>query len=77
MYRRGVYGYNSIQVPVKRIMELLLKEVLNPFYIFQIAAIVIWCAISYYSFATAIFLMSGAGIVITIHQTRKVLFVFH
>ena len=72
VYRRAVYGPNYIHVPVKGVMKLLLLEVLNPFYIFQVASIIIWIMINYYYFAGAIFVMSAAGIIITITQTRKV-----
>ena len=53
-------------------MELLLLEVLNPFYIFQVVSILIWIMIEYYYFCGAIFLMSATGIIISITQTRKV-----
>lgn len=69
--RRAVYGPNLINVPVKGVLELLVLEVLNPFYIFQVASIGIWCVIEYYYFAGAIAIMSAAGIVITIVQTRR------
>ena len=59
--RRVVYGCNVIYVPVKSIIQLLLLEVLNPFYIFQMVAIVIWVLIDYWQYATAIFLMSATG----------------
>jgi len=59
--RRVVYGCNVIYVPVKSIMQLLLLEVLNPFYIFQMVAIVIWVLIDYWQYAIAIFLMSATG----------------
>ena len=70
--RRAIYGPNYINVPVKSISELLLLEVLNPFYIFQVASVIIWLNIQYYYFAGAIAIMSAAGIVISIVQTRKV-----
>jgi len=69
--RRAIYGPNYINVPVKSISELLLLEVLNPFYIFQVASVIIWLNIQYYYFAGAIAIMSAAGIVISIVQTRK------
>ena len=71
--RRAVYGPNYIHVPIKGVSELLLLEVLNPFYIFQVASVIIWIMIQYYYFAGAIAIMSLAGIIITIVQTRKVI----
>lgn len=72
-YRRAVYGRNTIYVPVRPILELLMLEVINPFYIFQVVSILIWIAIWYYFYAAAIAVMSIAGIIITITQTRRVI----
>ena len=58
IYRRAVYGKNSIDVPVRSVMQLLVLEVLNPFYIFQVASIIIWIMIWYYFYAGAIAVMS-------------------
>lgn len=69
--RRAVYGRNTIYVPVRPILELLMLEVINPFYIFQVVSILIWIAIWYYFYAAAIAVMSIAGIIITITQTRR------
>lgn len=68
-----MFGANEINVPVRSVMQLLVLEVLNPFYIFQVASIIIWCLIEYYTYSAAIALMSAAGIVITIVQTRQVI----
>ncbi|XP_057368287.1 polyamine-transporting ATPase 13A3-like isoform X2 [Daphnia carinata] len=69
--RRAIFGSNFINVPVKSVLELLLLEVLNPFYIFQVVSVLIWIMIEYYYFAAAIMVMSAAGITISIIQTRK------
>ena len=37
-----LYGLNSIEVEVKSYPKLLFDEVLNPFYIFQIASMILW-----------------------------------
>ena len=75
-FRRAVYGKNLIDVPVRSVLELLVLEALNPFYVFQLASFIIWMLIYYYFYASAIALMSITGIIITIHQTRKVKFQF-
>ncbi|EFX85022.1 hypothetical protein DAPPUDRAFT_314488 [Daphnia pulex] len=69
--RRAVYGRNTIYVPVRSILSLLLLEVINPFYVFQVVSIMIWIVIWYYFYAAAIAVMSITGIIITITQTRK------
>lgn len=71
-YRRIVYGNNEILVPVQSIGVLLLLEVLNPFYIFQVFTLCVWFAEKYFYYTAAIICMSLFGIVSSIIQTRKV-----
>lgn len=71
-YRRIVYGNNEIVVPLQSICVLLLLEVLNPFYIFQVFTLSVWFAEGYFYYTIAIIIMSLFGITSTIVQTRKV-----
>jgi len=70
--RRNVYGNNEIVIPVKSIFTLLCLEVLNPFYVFQLFSFCLWVADDYYYYAMAIFIMSSAGILMAVFQTRRV-----
>ena len=49
-----------------------LTQVLHPFYIFQIASLVLWSLDSYYYYAVCIFTMSVASITATLIETRAV-----
>ena len=60
-------------MPYHSIGTLLVKEVLNPFYVFQIASVILWLADEYYYYAIAIIVMSVGGIVSAVYQTRKVI----
>lgn len=70
--RRLVYGPNDIIVPNHSIAYLLVTEVLNPFYIFQVASVILWTSDEYYYYAAAIVLMSVSGIASSVYQTKKV-----
>ena len=69
--RRLVYGTNEILVPNHSIGYLLITEVLNPFYIFQVASVILWTSDEYYYYAAAIVLMSVSGIVSSVYQTKQ------
>ncbi|XP_029680789.1 probable cation-transporting ATPase 13A3 isoform X1 [Formica exsecta] len=71
LLRRIVYGNNDIVVQLQSIGVLLLLEVLNPFYIFQVFTVALWLAEDYLYYTIAIILMSLFGITSTIIQTRK------
>ena len=68
---RWVYGYNDILVPNHSVAYLLVKEVLNPFYIFQVASVILWTSDEYYYYAAAIVIMSLGGIISSVYQTRE------
>ncbi|XP_067826649.1 cation-transporting ATPase 13A2 isoform X2 [Heptranchias perlo] len=69
--KRRVYGPNVIDVPVKSYFALLIEEVLNPFYIFQIFSIILWITETYYYYAGCILFISIVSIGISLYQTHK------
>jgi cation-transporting ATPase 13A3/4/5 len=69
-----VYGLNDILVPFHSVPYLLIKEVLNPFYIFQVFSVLLWFSDEYYYYAATIVILSTGGITLSIYQTRKVKF---
>ncbi|NXT84419.1 AT132 ATPase, partial [Zapornia atra] len=69
--RRKIYGPNLIEVPVKSYARLLVEEVLNPFYIFQVFSIVLWVCDAYYYSAACIFLISTVSLGLSLYETRK------
>ncbi|XP_054745441.1 polyamine-transporting ATPase 13A3 isoform X2 [Anastrepha obliqua] len=69
--RRLAYGPNEITIPYKDFKTLLVLEMLNPFYVFQIFSVILWFTYDYYYYACVILLMSMFGIAMSIIQTKK------
>ncbi|XP_068589338.1 polyamine-transporting ATPase 13A2 isoform X2 [Cebidichthys violaceus] len=69
--RRRMYGPNLIDVPVKPYIQLLFKEVLNPFYVFQVFSIILWMVDQYYFYAICILIISVFSIGISLYEIRK------
>lgn len=69
--RNVLYGNNLISVPVQSVMKLLLLEILNPFYVFQIFSVCLWYSDQYAYYATCIVIMSAFSITTTVLQIRK------
>ncbi|KAL5614186.1 hypothetical protein BROUX41_000025 [Berkeleyomyces rouxiae] len=69
--REQVFGQNLILIDIKPTMQLLVDEVLHPFYVFQIASLVLWSMDEYYYYAFAILLMSVVSIGQTLRETRE------
>ena len=51
---------------------VLYFQVLNPFYIFQIASIILWSLDSYYYYAACIFLISCISMAVSLYETKRV-----
>lgn len=69
--RELVFGSNLIDIEQKSIFRLLVDEVFHPFYVFQIASLVLWSMDQYYYYAIAIFVMSVVSIAATLLETRS------
>uniref|UniRef100_A0A8C2TQN5 ATPase 13A3 n=1 Tax=Coturnix japonica TaxID=93934 RepID=A0A8C2TQN5_COTJA len=71
------FGINEIAVKVPSIFKLLIKEVLNPFYIFQLFSVILWITDEYHYYALAIVIMSVISIVSSLYTVRKQYVMLH
>lgn len=69
-YRELVFGKNTIDIAEKTLGQLLVDEVFHPFYVFQIASLILWSMDEYYYYAAAIFVISVVSIVTTLIETK-------
>lgn len=69
--RRGLFGKNLAEVPVKSHFQLLLDEVLHPFYIFQVWSVVVWYLEPYILYATTIAVISIISALFSLFSTRR------
>uniref|UniRef100_A0ACB8FC52 Uncharacterized protein n=1 Tax=Sphaerodactylus townsendi TaxID=933632 RepID=A0ACB8FC52_9SAUR len=72
--RKLICGPNAIDVEVTPVWKLLVKEVLNPFYVFQLFSVCLWLAEDYIEYSVAIILMSLLSIGLTVYDLRKEMF---
>uniref|UniRef100_A0A4W3IJN4 Cation-transporting ATPase n=1 Tax=Callorhinchus milii TaxID=7868 RepID=A0A4W3IJN4_CALMI len=71
------FGVNEVEVKVPSVFKLLIKEVLNPFYVFQLFSVILWYFESYYYYAVAIVVMSFISIVTSLHTVKKQYVMLH
>uniref|UniRef100_A0A8C9REH5 Polyamine-transporting ATPase 13A3 n=1 Tax=Scleropages formosus TaxID=113540 RepID=A0A8C9REH5_SCLFO len=76
-YRKLFFGVNEIAVKVPSVFKLLIKEVLNPFYIFQLFSVILWSADEYYYYAVAIVFMSLISIATSLYTIKKQYIMLH
>ncbi|ONH66901.1 Vacuolar cation-transporting ATPase YPK9 [Cyberlindnera fabianii] len=69
--RNLVFNQNSLDLKEKTVGQLLVDEVLHPFYMFQVFSIILWAFDEYYYYAACIFLISIASIINTLIETKS------
>lgn len=69
--RQILFGKNEIEIEAKSTWSLLVEEVVHPFYVFQIASIILWSLDDYYYYAFCIALISFASIASTLIDTKR------
>lgn len=69
--RQIFFGSNVIEIADKSTLDLLVSEVLHPFYIFQIVSIILWSLDDYYYYAFCIAAISVGSILSTLIETKK------
>ena len=69
-YRERVFGKNLIDIEEKSVGQLLVNEAFHPFYVFQIASLILWSLDQYYYYAACIFIISVVSITTTLVETK-------
>lgn len=58
-------------MPKKSALAVLVYEVLNPFYIFQIVAVMLWMLDTYYYYASCILVVSTGSALLSLFETLR------
>jgi cation-transporting ATPase 13A2 len=66
-----VYGENSIRIHLTPIFVLFFREVLSPFYIFQVFSCALWYYDEYYYYASCIVFLSAISILYSLYSIRQ------
>lgn len=65
------YGKCNIQVPEKGVFQLLIEEILSPFYVFQVVGITMWYLDSYEIYATFVIVTYCLSITIELIDIKR------
>src|SRR5574343_82751 len=69
---RTLFGTCLILVPIQPLFKMILGEVFNPFYIFQLYSVLLWfIAEAYYGYAASIVVITIISLVSSISTTRR------
>ena len=65
------FGKCEVDVPKKSVVQVLISEVLNPFYIFQVFSVALWMWDLYYYYASCILIISTGSVLLSLCETIK------
>ncbi|CRG97939.1 cation-transporting ATPase 1, putative [Plasmodium gallinaceum] len=68
--RKLLYGECNFNIKLDTLFVLLFKEIIHPFFIFQIFAMIIWSIDNYYEYALTILFITSISTIIELHSTR-------
>ncbi|OEH79342.1 putative cation-transporting ATPase [Cyclospora cayetanensis] len=69
--RQQVFGLSGLHVACPPLLSLFAAEVLQPFYLCQVAAILLWVADAYYSYAAVISLITAVSTIADVLSRRR------
>jgi len=70
-HQTNIFGKCDIDIVVNSVFSLILKELSDPFYIFQIFSIVLWLVEGYYNYSAVLIMTTVISITIAIKETRS------
>ena len=70
-YMRIIFGICDIDIIVKGIFKILLHELTDPFYLFQLYSIILWYCTEYYYYASVIVFITVISLIISVNETHR------
>ena len=68
---KALFGICDIDIRVSSIGKILLEELTDPFYLFQVYSIILWYCTNYYWYASVIVLLTIISLIVSVHGTYK------
>ena len=68
---KSLFGVCDIDIRVSSIGKILLEELTDPFYLFQVYSIILWYSTEYYWYASVIVILTIISLIVSVHGTYK------
>ena len=70
-YMRLIFGICDIEIVVNGIFKILLNELTEPFYLFQVYSVTLWYFTDYYYYASVIVIITLISLAISVIETHR------
>jgi len=71
VYQRNIFGKCDLDVKVDSVISLFLREITDPFYIFQVFSIILWLYDDYEQYAFVIIITTLFSLIVSVYETRE------
>ena len=68
---RYLFGICDIDIKVNSVGKILLDELTDPFYLFQLYSVILWYSTQYYYYASVIVFLTIVSLIFSVHGTYK------
>jgi cation-transporting ATPase 13A2 len=70
-HQQKVFGVCDLDIEVDGVFKLLLKEITDPFYVFQVFSVILWYNNEYSNYATIIVITTIISLIVSIYETSS------
>ena len=70
LFQRKIFGYCDLDINIDSAFKVFLKEITDPFYVFQVFSVALWFSNNYWKYATAIVVTTIVSLGISVWETR-------
>ena len=70
-YQKEIFGKCDLDIQIASTFKLIIDEVTDPFYIFQLFSVILWSTEEYYSYAGVIVFVTFISLGISVYETRS------
>ena len=76
-FMRSIFGECDIDIKIHSVWSVLLKELTDPFYLFQLYSVILWCVNEYYFYSGVIVILTIISLIASVYDTRTNLIQLH
>ena len=70
-FQREIFGLCDIDIKVHSVFKILLDELTDPFYLFQLYSVILWYCNEYEYYASVIVVLTIISLVVSVYDTHK------
>ena len=76
-FMKDIFGECDIDIKIHSIFQIILNELTDPFYLFQLYSIILWYCNEYEYYSTVIVVLTIVSLIASVYETRTNLVQLH